>query len=120
MEIKLSEEMMRELVGEALLKAITEEQRTVLVQGAIRELLSPKRDGYSGRSSTPLQDAFNRAIYDVAHKLVAEKLTADPEVQAKVGALVSEAFVRAFEADRREDLVSKIARAISDGLAGGR
>jgi len=120
-EIKLGldEAVLRELTGEAILRAIDSGARESLIKQALEFLLTKAPSGYSGGPRhSPLEDAFCLAVKEVARKIVNDKLVDDPTINEEVRQLVQQAWnqLRAREGEGREKLVNKIADAISSTL----
>lgn len=118
MDIKLDQEQMTTVVSAAILKSIDEDQRNVLIEGAIKHLLTrpPSNNGYgSNQRESPLMDAFNSAAAHVAHKLAEEMISGDETLKGKIKSLISDAFEKVFT-ESREKTVGKIADAIVAGM----
>ena len=116
MEIKLDENNLKELVSEAILRSLDEGQRNTLIQGAIAHLLTPPAaTSYDRKPASPIQAAFNNALYQVANRVAAEMLTADTEITAKVKSLLVDAVDRLAN-ETRETTVNRIADAIRRGM----
>lgn len=117
MDIKLDEQMMRGLVSEALLKSLDENQRALLIAGAIQQLLNPEKPPYGGgRAESQMERAFRESVSIVAQRIVTERLTEDADFKAKINALLNEALIAVMETNR-ETTVKQIAEAITKGLA---
>jgi hypothetical protein len=115
MEIKLTDEQLHGLVSEAILRALDENQRNILIQNAIAVLLAPKKDSYGYKITTPLQDAFNNAIAVVSQRIASETMLNDENVKAKMRGLLDEAMDRVFDKDR-EKHVQRVADSISSAM----
>lgn len=109
MEIKLDSEAMQNAVSAAVLSAITNEQRDILMKGALAYLMN-KSNSNSYNSPTILQDAFNQAIRESARKLADELIAKDESVQERLKTLFAESMETVF-VTKREDVVSKMADA---------
>ncbi len=117
MDIKLDEQMMRGLVSEALLKAMDEKQRELLIAGAIKHLLTPEKGLYSSSPpQSPMEVAFRQSVSNVAQRIVSERLENDAEFKDKINGLLNEALVMVMETGR-DQTVKNIADAIAKGLA---
>lgn len=114
MDIKIDTPQMRELLAQAVFASLDEVKRDVLIKSAIQHLVTQNTDRYDRTS--PIENAFNYAVRDVAQKIAAEMLTNDSSVQEKIRALLNEAMVRLTETNR-EKTVEKLADAIAAGMA---
>lgn len=114
MDIKLDTPQLRELLAQAVMASLDEVKRDMLIKGAIEFLVSKDTTVYNRRS--PIEDAFNYAVRDVAQKTANDMLTNDSGLQEKLRTLVNEALVRLMETNR-EKTVEKIADAIAAGMA---
>lgn len=117
MDIKLSDEMLRTVVSDAIFKSMGDDQRSALVMGAIKHLLTPVKPSYGyGEPKSPLTEAFEIGIRAAAIELCRKMLAEDEAVKEKIQGLLSEAMVRLTETNR-EKTVEKLADAISAGMA---
>lgn len=114
-EINLNEGQLKEIVSEAILRAIDEKQRETLIAQAIAHLLAEEKTGYS-RDQSPIKRAFNQAAYEVAIQSARSALAGDPAVKEKIVGLIAEASERVFETNR-ERTVERMAQAIAEGLS---
>jgi len=116
-DIKLDTPQLRELLAQAVMASLDEVKRDMLIKGAIEFLVTKDTSGgYSYNRRSPIEDAFNYAVRDVAQKTANDMLTNDSGLQGKLRALVNEALVRLMETNR-EKTVEKIADAIAAGMA---
>jgi len=113
MKIELTDEQLTGLVSVAILQAIDQGQRDVLIKEALQYLLSPKSDGY-GRARSPLQEAFDLAVETTCRQMVLEMFREDANIRETLQALIIEGYHRAL-ADR-EPLVNSIAESIARGF----
>lgn len=113
MDLKLDSTEMREIIGEALLRAVDEKTREALIASALRSLL--ERDGNSYDKKSPLERAFAYATQQMAHKTAEEMLVNDAEFKAGIEAMIAEAAAKVI-GEGRAEMVDKIAKAISSGL----
>lgn len=114
-KLELDNDMMKNLVSEAIMTALTTQQREALIQGAIKHLLTPSVERYGARSS-PIEDAFQHAVRGVAEKIATEMLTNNEEVKTKIAGLLNEALTRLADTNR-EKTIERLADAITQGLA---
>lgn len=115
MDIKIDIPQMQELIAQAVFASLDEIKRDVLTKGAIQHLITKSGDYYNGRSS-PIEQAFQYAVRDVAQKIATEVLTNDASVQEKMRSLLNEALARLMEKNR-EATVTKLADSIAAGMA---
>ena len=114
--LKITDQVMREAVVEAIMVAITPEARNTMIQAAIRELMVPDAKSYDKRST--VERCFGNAVAEAARQ-EANKAVEDSTIRAKVIELITEAASRVFATgERREKLVTKIADAIGEAVCG--
>jgi hypothetical protein len=113
MDLKVDTNEMRELIGEALLRAIDEKSREALIAAAIRSLL--ERDGSSYDRRSPIERAFAFAAQSIAQKTAEQMLGENDEFKAALEGMVAEAASKVI-GEGRAQMVENIARAISKGL----
>ena len=119
-DIKLDDAAMKDIVSAAIMQTMTAENRDTLIRAAITNLISPvSRGNYGSQNTSPLQDAFNYAVRNVAEKLVTEMLQDDAGLKGQIRNLVTAAMEQITNDDeRREKLVSRLANNISETLSG--
>jgi BMFP domain-containing protein YqiC len=113
-DLKIDTPQLRELLAEAVMASMDQVKREALIQGAVQHLLAKSNDSYNRTS--PIEQAFQYAVRDVATKLANDMLTNDKEVEAKLRGLVNEALERLMTTNR-EATVTKLADAIAAGMA---
>ncbi len=113
MDLKVDTNEMRELIGEALLRAIDEKSREALIQAAIRHLLERDSNAYDRKS--PIERAFAFAAQSIAMKTAEQMLADNSEFKAALESMVAEAAAKVI-GDGRAQMVENIAKAISKGL----
>ena len=114
MHVELPKEQFGELIGAAVMQSITQESRDTLIKAAIQNLLAkPDPSGY-GEKLSPLQKAFNSAVYTCAVEIVRQKIEA--ELSDKIKDVVSEALEKAFTSERKDQLVNNMTEAIIKGF----
>ena len=117
MEITLDNDMLKSVVSEAILKSIDDQKRDALVQAAIRHLLtSAQPTSYNRNPSSPIQDAFEHGMRNVAVGVCRDILEKDESVREKLRGLVADAVTRLMDTNR-EKTVEKLADAIAAGMA---
>jgi hypothetical protein len=86
----MPDETLNALVTEAMFRALDEKKREELIKAALEALIKPVQQGGCGsRMTTPIQDAFERAIREVAHNIVCEMCKTD-EAQDAIREVVFE------------------------------
>jgi hypothetical protein len=103
-------------VSEALLTAIDDDSRNVLIQSAIKALLTPAKDGYH-KGKTPLQDAFERSVQHFAYKMIEEEFDKNFDLQKEVKDVVAQATSKWVKEDK-EKLIERLSGLISNSLYG--
>ncbi len=115
MDIKLDPESLKDVVSAAILKSLDDTKRDVMIEAALKHLLTPQGGSAYHKAESPLQTAFNNAVSFVATQIAKETLENDSSVKANIQALLNEAFVKVMS-ENREKTVSSIADAIVKGL----
>ena len=110
-----TDDLMQSLVAEAMMKHLDQATRDKLIQSALKSLIDPTEvPGSFGRKGpSKLEDAFNRAAYDVALKIMNEMVKEEP-FQNKIRELIRTAVER-MSVDK-EDLAGRLATAITDAM----
>lgn len=117
MNISMNEEQMAVLVSKAIFDGLTQEAKDEMLQKALRHLMTKEKPSYGyGQPRTPLEQAYQTAAYDVAQKLVREKLEADEAFKANIEALFVDLGKKLFEGPLREKLVQNMADSVVSGL----
>lgn len=119
MQIQLTDEQLGGLLSKAVVASLDETTRAALIERALAHLVTPpKPNGYGGRADpSPLYQAFQFAIEQVARKRATELLADNPEVQAQIDGLLREALERTFSGDKREEIVQRLSYTLADSLA---
>lgn len=113
MNINLNNEQMREVIGVAIMKTLDENTRTAVIAAAIDHLMRPENT-YGGKQESPLQQAFNRAIANVAEQAAKEEIENNDEVKEKLRTLLHEAVDTLMA--NKEESVKKIASALAAAM----
>jgi hypothetical protein len=86
-------------LARALADSVTPEvQRQVLEQGLMHYLFAPRKELYTGKETTPLSEAFQKALDAVGLQL-AKEVVALPENRAKLTAAVQASFDKAVNSE---------------------
>jgi hypothetical protein len=116
-ELDLRSTDLGEALQVGLLQAMTPELKDALIGAAVQTLITPPPNEYGRKQLSPLQDAFNSAIYAVARTVVEEAVNT-PEVQAQITGLVREALQKAVFAEP-DGTWNEARNALINNLAGG-
>lgn len=120
MNINLDPGSMQALVSKAIIDALTPEKREELLTNAIKgHLLAPQDNprGFGSRSGrSPLQEAFDQAVWQVARDYANKHLAEDAAFRTQVEALFRDVAAKLFAEESRETLVSTIASTIREAM----
>jgi hypothetical protein len=120
MDVKLNDDNMKDIIAKAVLDTLTPEARTELLSTAVKSLLTiPNSSGYGQRKS-PLQEAFNSAIQEVAHQIAREQLVGNTEVKAKIEQMIADAWAKLTNDENYSQMVERVTSALGRGLTGDR
>ena len=112
MNVTLSNEQIEKAVQAAIFESITQDQRDLLIKGALQHLLTaPPGDGYSKRRS-PIQEAFDSAVGQLARKIVAEHLENNADFKAALDGMITDTLAR-FMAAEKGAVVGQMADALT-------
>lgn len=111
--LELSDDQMRQALSAALLASLDDGAREKIIAQAITYLTTePPQDNYSRRTDpSPLQRAFNDALYRFAHKWTEELIEEDPRVKEAFREAFKEVAADVLERkeDFRREVVEKMA-----------
>jgi hypothetical protein len=116
LQVDLPIEMLKQIASEAILNAISPEQRDTLVRNAVAYLVTPPENRSYGPSYSPITQAFHDGIRSVAIRIAMEMFEKDETVRLKIRELLNEALEKVMVANR-EKTVQRIGEAIVDGMA---
>ena len=116
MDIKLDLDQIKELVSESIYASLDEQKKETLIKGALIHLLTPTGNSVYSPKTSPLEDAFNRAIFICAREISTDLLSKNEETKQKITGLLMEALTKITETNR-EKTIDRLANAITDGLA---
>ena len=110
---------LKSLVMTAMMQALDQKARDELIAKALAALITPREShGYSSRKMpTPLEEAFDYAVTNVARQIVTEMMHGE-EAQAKLRAVIAAGFER-FIAINPDTLGQAMADALTNKLAEG-
>lgn len=103
------------LVLTAMMQALSQQSRDELIRKALETLIKPKGEPQYGRPppTSPLQDAFDYAVYQVAREIVGEMVQGE-EIRTKIRELCSKAVEKAMA--NSEDITNRMANALAGAL----
>jgi hypothetical protein len=116
MDLKISDEQLSGYLEAAVMTALGDNAKELIVQHAVRYLTTPTT-GYGGRKEeSPLLQAVNSASMRIAEKLVAERLSTDPTFQQQLDEVFAAAIAATF-ADKAK-LAERISAALRKAITG--
>ncbi len=100
-ELSLDGDALKVVAAQAILDQLTPEKKEDLIRQSVINLITPEasrsRGGYGQATSTALQDAFDRAVAEIAREVLKEKLTEDTEDMKKIRSVISDGIMQAFD-----------------------
>ena len=112
MDVKLEGAELSTLLHTALLQALGEKGREMIVQNAVTYLTTRRNEGYGRGSGSPLEEMMQTAARDVARKFIEEMVANDQAFRAKMQSVFAEAAERAFSKENRAGMVESLAGAM--------
>jgi hypothetical protein len=120
MDVKLSDDNMKDIIAKAVIDTLTPESRDELIKTAIKELLTvPNGTGYGQRKS-PLQEAFDAAVRQVAREVAREQIVGNELMASEIKGMVTEAWAKLTTDEHRTKTVERLVDALEKGLTGDR
>lgn len=113
--VSFNDAELRAIVQKAIFDGLTHEKRDELLIKAIGSLTIPDPNGYGAVKQSQLERIFESAAGRVAEELMLEMLQ-QPEWKERIRAVLVDAFDRATADASRENLVSKLSRAMAAAL----
>lgn len=107
MNLNLSDNDLKNIASEAILRAIDQKSRDDIIRQAIEYLIKP--DSYGGK--TPLERSFQAACYATCMEICRQQISESEEIKGKISSLVSAAVQKLFT-ERADVLVTKMANAL--------
>lgn len=114
----IMDKAVKDHMSETLLKTLNDDSRHTLIQGAIRALLDPARDGYH-KGKSPLQFSFEQAVERFATKMIEVEFDKNLDLQKEIKDIVAQAVSRWLNEDKAK-MVEKVSELISRSLYGSR
>lgn len=118
MDVKLSDDNMKDIIAKAVLDTLTPESRENLIASAIKGLLATPTGGYDKK--TPIQSAFDSAVREVAQQIAREQIIGDAKAKATITSLIAAAWEKLVVPENYSKLVDNVASSIERGLTGDR
>lgn len=116
--VSLDPVALREATTQAIMGVLTPEIRERLIRESISALLAPSTNSWD-RGASPLQEAFNRAVTNVANQMAREWIEADETIKAKIRTLMTEAAQKMLSVDT-DKLAERMADAFVHSLRSDR
>jgi hypothetical protein len=114
MDVKVEKSTLDAALQEAVLRALGENGRELIIREAIAYLTKEEDRGYgSSKQPSKLRMAMETAAEKIAHAVFTEKLESDPEFKRQVALLYEDACKKFFNVETREKLVDKLADKMS-------
>jgi hypothetical protein len=112
--VSIDPDTMRTVVAKAILDGLSQEQRDLVIEQAVKALITPTKPAGSFGSATgpsPLQQAFDMAVHRACNKVADEILANTPEFQERLRGLFSDTVKSAMQS-ADWDLQRKISEAV--------
>jgi hypothetical protein len=119
--LTLDPESIQSIASAAIFDSLSAEARENVVKQAIQHLLTPEKDrNHYNYGKTPLQRAFDQAIYSAAQKAVDDAVKNDPAVKARIDELLGPLITGAIDelsANYQDDFALKVGQALGNMLS---
>ena len=118
MDVRIGDDKIGEMIGAAVMSQITQESRDLLIQNAIKYLLTPEKSNiYGSKEESPLQKAFNTQLNVYAREYIKQQIENDEEFSGKIKSVVQDAMMKSFgDTAARGKVVDKLAGAIESAF----
>lgn len=118
-DIKIESDAMQAIVSKAILEGIDDNQRDAIMEQAVAALITPRGERrYGVEPTTPLQDAFERAVQQTVGQIAHEMVSENQALLAKVCELVTDAMAEAVK-EPHTKLREAVNRAVADSIVSG-
>jgi FKBP-type peptidyl-prolyl cis-trans isomerase (trigger factor) len=114
MTIQLDPVALREATTQAIMGILTPEVRAQLIQQSITAILKPSTDNWN-RDKSPLQEAFNRAVQEVAQEEAKRVIAGDPVIALKLAQMLREVADKVLSTDH-EKFVERMAESFVSSI----
>jgi diphthamide synthase (EF-2-diphthine--ammonia ligase) len=116
MKIEFDDKKVQALVAGHIFGTMSEGAKEALIQNALAQLLQPANKNHRD-GPTMLQEAFNKALAEVAVQVAAERL-ARPDVKEKVDKMVHEAVDEGLKRGK-EEFSERVSEAVKKAIGRG-
>jgi hypothetical protein len=113
MDIKVDPGTLDAALHEAVLRALGENGRELIIREAVAHLVKEESNTYGSKQPSKLRQAMWQAADDIARSVFKKKLEEDAEFRAQVEKLYEDATKRFFNVEHREKFVEKLAEKMS-------
>lgn len=115
MELKLSDDHLKQVLSGAILQMIAPEQREELLRGALADLMMPKKPSYSsGPAVSRIQELFNDAAVQIARDVIRAELERDGAMRTAIAAAAVASLTKVVtDSDLIESMATLIGKAFS-------
>ena len=112
--IKLDPVALREATAQAIMVTLTSDIRRDILDQSIRALLTPSTDSWR-KGKSPIQEAFDQAVMQIAHEEAKRIVSEDATIAAKIKDLLRETADKVISCDT-EQLSQRMADAFVSSL----
>ena len=113
--LQITDDAMKSAVVKAVIDSMEPHLMQEMVASAVKDFIT-KPDKTSGRSytdrQTPLEEAFQYAVTQLARDAVRDQLAENGQLMEKIKAAIQEAIVKAFEGEKRDEMIDHMADAV--------
>lgn len=118
LNVELKDEQLTEVMQTALIQALGDKGKEVLLQSVVKYLTTPQQS-YSGSTrATPIQEALNLAANQFASKYFLEKMETDTRFTDLIKDLYEEAYQNLLNKENKEKIVEAMSRALRKAIVG--
>lgn len=118
MDLKLSDTQLNEMLQVAVIQALGDDAKALIIEQAIGYLMKPQKDYRGQETVSPLLEAVQRATRNLAEKIVEERLAADQDFRVRLDEVFHLAVEKTF--GDKELLATKLAEALRKAISGDR
>jgi len=111
LSIQLDPVALREATAQAIMGILTPEVRERLLRESVTQLLAPSTNSWD-RGKSPIQQAFDNAVQQIANEIARDVVRNDPAITSKIRELLTKAFEKAVSV-KEDVLVDKMVFALA-------
>lgn len=115
-EVTLTDEQLKNVMGEAILAQMDDAMRASVIRQAITYLTTEQKgsSSYYGQRTSPLQDAFNRALGQLANEIVRTYVQENDAFRTAIKGIVEQAATEALTMNQelRKSITEAVAHEI--------